>query len=484
MQLWFALPLGKLGWPDPSGVLTGYYEPMDTWSDMSFLLPRETWDPQRGPGQISYFCSPFKPTGPPPPPAHGRAASDYGARQLAAVKAGALPWLDKRLTQLLPGTVGAHGRFDRALLFAPGAQTGDERLDAQYFRVNVDPPSELYVQSVPGSTRHRLAAAGSGVDNLFLAGDWVRTGINAGYAGCVEAAAMAGLQAVRAISGRDIPIVGESDLADSALAAQNAPLPWSLAYAQGQVSAAIVTLALPAEQVQRLLPAGLSLMAQAQSAAGTHPVGLIFAQQSRVRASVLPFGGMNYRECAVAVPFVTLADGSAGTGPLMVLPALYLDGLLPTLAGRVMYGYRKHLARVSGAPARQAVRTLLGDRPVLEAQLHPDGAARSYYDFENLGPVRAMMDQPIVTRDPLRGWLYSFMDYGFEQAGITPLRGTVAAGAGVLGDARSMTFEVPSVRMAAWGAFGFDGGWTLTNPFESHALAAMIERRHSRRGRH
>jgi hypothetical protein len=72
------------------------------------------------------------------------------------------------------------------------------------------------------------------------------------------------------------------------------------------------------------------------------------------------------------------------------------------------------------------------------------------------------------------------MDYGFEQAGITPLRGAVSVGVGVLGNARSTTLEVASVRVAAWGAFRFDGGWTLTNPFESHALAAMIERRRGR----
>jgi uncharacterized protein with NAD-binding domain and iron-sulfur cluster len=472
MQFWFKPPLAELGWPDPSGVLTAYYEPMDTWADMTFLLPRETWGPD-GPGQISYFCSPFHPTEPPPTPAAGRAPSDYGARQLAAVKAGVGPWLDQRLPQILPDTAGRGGSFDRGLLFAPGAKTDAERLDAQYFRVNVDPPSELYVQSLPGSTRHRLAADGSGVDNLFLAGDWVRTGINAG---CVEAAAMAGLQAARAISGRHIPIVGERDLADSPLAAQNAPLPWSLAYAEGEAAAAVVTLALPAHEVAKLLPAGVELMAQTQTPPGTHPVGLIFAEQHGVRPNLLPFGGMTYRECAIAVPFVTLAGGSAGTQPLMVLPALYLDRVLPTLAGRVMYGYRKHLARVSGSAPMQRVRTLFG-ATVLAAQLDAAGAVGSNYDYENLGPVRAMMDQPIVTHDPLRGWLFSFMDYRFEQARITPLRGTVMVGAGVLGNPSAATLDVDSVLTAPGGAFRFDGGWTLTNPLESHALEGQIARR-------
>lgn len=470
MQFWFKPPLPQLGWPEKSGVLTAYYEPMDTWADMSFLLPRESWGAD-APQQISYFCSPYKPTEPPPRPGSDQ-ASDYGRRQLDAVKAGVVPWIDKRLPQILPGTEGRRDRFDRSQLFAPGATTDEERLDWQFFRVNVDPPSELYVQSLPGSTRYRLTADGSGVDNLFLAGDWVRTGINAG---CVEAAAMAGLQAVRAISGRDIPIVGESDLADSPLAAQNAPLPWSMAYAEGRIAAAVVTLALPEQDVARLLPAGMALMKQTQTPPGTHPVGLIFAEQSQVRISVLPFGGMAYNECAIAVPWVTLGDGSAGAQPLMVLPALYLDRLLPTLAGRVMYGYQKHLARVGGSAPLQNVRTLWRT-PVLAAQLHADGAAGSNYDFENLGDVRAMMDQPIVTHDLLRGWLFSFMDYRFEQARITPLRGTVAVGAGVLGNAAAATLKVPSVTAAPGGAFRFDGNWTLTNPLETWQLRREIAR--------
>jgi len=471
MQFWFNDPLSDLGWVADTGILTGYYEPMDTWSDMSFLLPRENWGPV-APMQISYFCSVFKPTEPAPP----FGPNDFPERQLEIAKAGALPWINKRLPQLLTRTEGDHGQFDFGRLFAKDGGDAQARYDAQYYRVNVDPPSELYVQSVPGSTKYRLAADGSGVDNLFLAGDWLRTGINAG---CVEAAAMGGLQAARAISGRDISIVGERDLADSPLAAQNANLPWSLAYAEGQVSSAMVTLSLPAHDVERMLSPGLTLLPQKLSPAGTHPVGLIFAEQRQVHANLVPVIHMSYHECAIAIPFVALAhdNSSAPAMPLMVLPALYLDRVLPTLSGRLMYGYKKHLARVSAPAERQAVRTLFGADDVMSAHLLADGATGSYYDFEHLGAVRNLINQPIITNDPLRGWLYSFLDYRFEQARITPLRGHVAIGASVLGNSTAQRLSVRSVRSAALGAFQFDGAWTLTNPFESHALKSMIKRR-------
>jgi uncharacterized protein with NAD-binding domain and iron-sulfur cluster len=61
------------------------------------------------------------------------------------------------------------------------------------------------VLSVPGSSKYRLRAGESGFSNLYLAGDWVRTSLNAG---CVEAAVMAGMDAAAALSGDPIHIVG------------------------------------------------------------------------------------------------------------------------------------------------------------------------------------------------------------------------------------------------------------------------------------
>jgi hypothetical protein len=161
----------------------------------------------------------------------------------------------------------------------------------------------------------------------------------------------------------------------------------------------------------------------------------------------------------------------------MFLPALYLDRVLPTLAGRVFYGYRKHLARADGPVPRRNVAELVSGDVLLRARLVDDGPTGAPYDFEQLGALREMISQPIVTPDLLRGWLYSFLDYRFELARITPLRGSVDVAAAVLGNAAAHGWPVESVRSTALGAFQFDGSWTLTNPFESHALQAMIARR-------
>lgn len=70
-------------------------------------------------------------------------------------------------------------------------------------------PSDCYVLSVAGSAQYRLPSDGAGLANLYLAGDWLKTGLDAG---CIEAAVMGGMQASRAISGYPERIAGEHDV--------------------------------------------------------------------------------------------------------------------------------------------------------------------------------------------------------------------------------------------------------------------------------
>ena len=95
---------------------------------------------------------------------------------------------------LWPEAVSSTGfRWD--LLRDEGDGDGPERLAAQYLRANTD-PSDRYVQSLPGSGRHRLEPGATGFTNLAIAGDWTACGLDAG---CVEAATRSGVQAARAI---------------------------------------------------------------------------------------------------------------------------------------------------------------------------------------------------------------------------------------------------------------------------------------------
>ena len=100
--------------------------------------------------------------------------------------------MEKHVGAIWPNVAGTNSFAWEVLV---GDQPGAARLHSQYRRVNID-PSERYVLSVPGSSRFRLAADGSGIGNVFLAGDWTKCGLDAG---CVEAAITSGLLAARAV---------------------------------------------------------------------------------------------------------------------------------------------------------------------------------------------------------------------------------------------------------------------------------------------
>lgn len=68
----------------------------------------------------------------------------------------------------------------------------------QHFQANTI-GSERYTLSLPGSIGFRISPLDASVRNMSLAGDWTHCGFNAG---CIEAAAMSGLLAARAISGK------------------------------------------------------------------------------------------------------------------------------------------------------------------------------------------------------------------------------------------------------------------------------------------
>jgi hypothetical protein len=123
-----------------------------------------------------------------------------------AVAGRAVAFLQRDLPALLPvARDAATGDFRWDLLCdgapARAGGTGPAAFTSQYWRANTD-PSDRYVQSLPGTDRYRLRPGGSGVDNLYLAGDWTDCGLNAG---CVEAAARSGVQAAQALAARMVP---------------------------------------------------------------------------------------------------------------------------------------------------------------------------------------------------------------------------------------------------------------------------------------
>jgi uncharacterized protein with NAD-binding domain and iron-sulfur cluster len=213
VQVWFKPTMQESGW-DPHGELKdpalvdGFIDPLNSWMDQNVVLKTETWTPQNNkdktvPQFLAYFCGPL-PDDPNEPP---ETSTGYPAQQLAKMKIETLDFFRQHLQPLWPNLVDATGAIDWTKVFDPNGGVGPARANGLYYRVNID-PSERYVLSVAGSTRYRLKSGDSGFSNLFLAGDWTHNGLNVG---CVESAAMSGVQACRGISGYPREIPGELD---------------------------------------------------------------------------------------------------------------------------------------------------------------------------------------------------------------------------------------------------------------------------------
>ncbi|CAA9312971.1 MAG: hypothetical protein AVDCRST_MAG61-1823 [uncultured Friedmanniella sp.] len=187
-QAWLRTSEHALGWSEGLTV-SGYDAPFDTYASMSHLLGREDWPAEAAVKGTAYFCSVLPSEAAADPVAAGELVRDH-----------AIDHLTERIGHFWPAAVAADGTFAWDVLHSPGKRDESAAMDAQYWRANVD-PSDQYVQSLPGSSAYRLQADESGYDNLFLAGDWINCGLNAG---CIEAAVMAGAQAANAVLGRPL----------------------------------------------------------------------------------------------------------------------------------------------------------------------------------------------------------------------------------------------------------------------------------------
>ena len=203
LQLWLNQDLAAAGWPHARGILSGWVEPFDTWSDMSPLIPRERWTPADNVQQIAYFCNaiPDTPTAPFSDP-------NFPQVEWARVKENARNFLDANAGAIWPNVRDPKDpkKFNDQML-VNCFRDSDPKLgnfDTQFFRVNID-PSELYVLSLPGTAQYRLEAGKSGFANLYLAGDWTLTDLNVG---CIEATVISARMCSQAICGKPDHIYG------------------------------------------------------------------------------------------------------------------------------------------------------------------------------------------------------------------------------------------------------------------------------------
>lgn len=198
-QLWFTETSWDMGFKETeTSPSVSCYDSsgFDVWFDLSHLLPREGWpdDPGAAPGSLAYINGCMR-GGVPRDRTQSPEELDQ-VTQNARVEGLASAYLENEAFRIY-SNVATPGRFDWGCLHDAGNRSGPERLSAQYSRANIQ-PTELYVQSLPGTGRYRLHPFDSKFSNLVLAGDWTW---NSFGAGCVEGAVISGMLASHAISG-------------------------------------------------------------------------------------------------------------------------------------------------------------------------------------------------------------------------------------------------------------------------------------------
>jgi uncharacterized protein with NAD-binding domain and iron-sulfur cluster len=423
-QLWMRKPARALGWPfERDSIMTGYVEPLDTYADMSHLIDREHWKRGERVESVAYFC--------------GVIDDQPGDTQKSVnerVKRNAIEYLKHDAKRIWP-TAGRRG-FDWNLL-AGGRNTGEARFDDQFWLGNYQ-PTERYVLTPEGSVKYRLRADQSGYDNLFLAGDWIKTGLDAG---CVEAAAMSGMQAARAISGSPKTIVGEDQRWLGGPPSSRQParprLPEYVDYvglgtAPSPVEcedAVLYGFVFPAD---RRALAGLCDAVFARPTRGQFrtlvPLGwiiLTFGEVPRIKPTLFPWcemGGACERQAAFWVPVIALHNGQASVG--LFVPIMWVDNPLSLAGGREIYGYNKNWGEISiptpgVGPPRLSVRAYGGD--------FGKGKQAGTHDLIDLAPSHATSFSRAAD-DP--GWkdLDSFLSLAERELLHAPLESIDAPG--------------------------------------------------------
>ena len=199
VQLWCNKTTTGLGWPWDKPACVSGPEYLNIWADMTQVIAYETW-PSSVPTPLSlhYLTGTYNTT------LYAAPKSQTGTPAAAAadVRTQTVNWLNQYSYAPWPAAQ-AGGGFDWTVLTDPNNGSGEDRIDGQYLRANID-PTECCTLSGTGTTQYRLHADQSGFTNLILAGEGTAMGLTTSFEGSV----MSGAAASRAICGQPPQIIG------------------------------------------------------------------------------------------------------------------------------------------------------------------------------------------------------------------------------------------------------------------------------------
>ncbi|MBL9101607.1 MAG: NAD(P)-binding protein [Myxococcales bacterium] len=351
-QLWFRGDLKSTGWHLPPPVMIPYADPLDTWADMSHLLPRETFPASVPAGSCAYLTAAMLEAS--PHPVTREEWRGHAARETARVASLTREFVRDSSAHLWPAAQRrGGGGLDAAKLVDPD---GGDALAWQHYSP-VHNPSDRYVRSVRGSAPLRLDPGASGYDNLVLCGDWTQNPMNLG---CVEGATMSGIRAAQVVSGRAIA------LHDDWLAPRRGePRPGPARARPRYIERALNESTSPPYEARQTAMYAAVLRAEPEkllALCDRHlgwgptrrylplgPSAVFYAQHNHALSAVDAPGVVPERDFGFLIPVAVCerrSDGLVPVGVAVYMPYLWVDLGAAVLGGREVLGFPKGQARL------------------------------------------------------------------------------------------------------------------------------------------
>jgi hypothetical protein len=283
--------------------------------------------------------------------------------------------------------------------------------------------------------------------------------------GCVEAAVIAGRMVARSITGADIMVPGDGNSDQIPIPISALPLleglrklKESAAGGAGSMDAYCMTFMVQKQTAQNMLARGLHIVPTDLDKDGLRPIVLLFTRQRHVRPGFVPFGGINYHELIVMVPFVQRDDMNAPMGgPFSYMPSLVLDEWLPVALGVNLYGLNKRLGRIDSKGGSFDVSCDLGE---VRGWLESSGLPGRIEDHKELQGICGLVERPFIALSTKGMWIYSQLDFCLDTAEFQPVTGALRSSGSIFPASYS-----PGDRPQHNPWFRFSTHWRLSLPF-------------------
>lgn len=228
----------------------------------------------------------------------------------------------------------------------------------------------------------------------------------------------------------------------------------------GHYLCSIAVLPFEKDVVTSWLPDVLELAPQDISPPGTHPVNLLFGKERNVHLSFFPWFHIKYMEFAFVVPFVQWKDTSHQyRGPYLFTPLLFLNKLLPILAGKILYGYPKRDAVMSEKRGHYTV--VEKGTEIISADFTRTTQTPNQSELDT---ITALLQQPDLSQSIFGPYIYATFDWNIPSAKIIAETADLDIQAGLLPNQPAIKQTVSGFPTQGQGVYHINTNWTLTLP--------------------